>query len=251
MKNKLKNIKQNNKKEEPKESMGADASGSYEGPFVTNDKTVILKKDIHNWKSKPSEVKEITGADVSAGAMYDAPPKGLGSKDPLKIDSPRTASITASPNTKMKATQKGFPKFGGPDAKFVEIDKRCKEYPYCNQGDDNQIKLREDLAVQIYESKEVQNAIRESAKKYGLPLKKVKKMVIKEILSEALPSGMFDDIGNLKALRTWTDKGVKIMYHLTTDEPLDIKTDDDIELAKLKLILYNHDISFNVNKSIK
>lgn len=237
---------------EPKESMGSDASGSFESPFTGT----ILKKDIHklsNWPNQ-KEVKEITGASVSAGAVYDAPPRGLGKtkRDPLEIDTPtKSASITASPQEGMKATQKGFPKFGGPEGKFVEIDNRCKTYPYCNQGNDNQIKLKESQIVHLLESDEFRGVIEDTAIKYGLSVESVQKMVINKMLNESLPRGMFDDPANLKALKSWTDKGSKITYHLTTDEPLSIKTDDDVELAKLKLIFYNHDIPFKVNKSIK
>jgi hypothetical protein len=233
------------KKSEAKESMGADASGSYEGPFSGT----ILKKDIHklhNFKTGQKEVKEITGAGVSAGAMYDAP-IGTGSKDPLKIDNPRTASITAASNKNMKATKKGFPRFGGPDAKFVEIDKRCKTYPYCNQGADNQLKLREDYALKFFESKDVQKSIREAAKKYGVPVKNIQKMVLNEIIAEALPRGMFDE-PNLKAMKGWVDKGPKAKYKIITHEPVKIVTDDDVELAKLKLIFYNHDVKFEIEK---
>lgn len=244
--------KEGEKALEAKESMGADASGSFEGPFSGT----ILKKDIHklsNWP-KQKEVKEVTGASVSAGAVYDAPPRGLGKakRDPLSIDTPtKSASITAAPQEGMKATQKGFPKFGGPDGKFVEIDNRCKKFPYCNQGDDNQIKLKESHIVSLYESRDVQKVIKEVANKYGLSVKSVQKMVLKEIINESLPKAMFDEPSNLKALRSWTDKGVKIIYHVTTDEPLSIKTDDDVEIAKLKLIFYKHDIPFKVDKSIK
>lgn len=226
------------KVKETKESMGADASGSFEAPLGST----ILKKDIHkisNWNNQ-KEVKEITGSGVSAGAVYDAPPRGLGKtkKDPLSIDKPtKSASITASPQEGMKATQKGFPRFGGPDAKFVEIDNRCKKHPYCNQGDDNQIKLKEN----------VEEAITEASKKYGIPRIEIENMVLKEIISEALPRGMFDE-PNSQALRTWTDKGPKPKYKLVTDEPLAIVTDDDVELAKLKLIFNNHDVNFKIEK---
>jgi beta-glucosidase-like glycosyl hydrolase len=242
------------KKKEPKESMGADASGSYEAPFSGT----ILKKDIHklhNFKTKQQDVDEMD-AGVSAGAMFDGPighgkvsPMDKKNKptDPLKIDNPRTASITAAPTKNMAAMKKDFPRFGGPEGKYVEIDKRCKTYPYCNQGDDNQIKLREDYAIKFYESKDVQKSIQDSAEKYGLPIKIVQKMVLNEIISEALPRGMFDE-PNLKAMKGWTDKGKKTKYKITTEAPLDIITDDDVDIAKLKLLFYRYDVKFEIEK---
>lgn len=261
--------KQGEKSLEAKESMGADCSGSYEAPFTGT----ILKKDIHklhNWKTKQKEVKEQMDAGVSAGAMYDGPIGTAGPsspmdktkkkrKDPLKIDNAESkmggASITGASTKDMIATKKGFPRFGGPEGKFVEIDNKCKTFPYCDQGASSDkafgksspIKLTEEYALKFFESKQVQEAIQEAAKKYGIPVKNVQKMVLGDLISEALPRGMFDD-SNLRALKGWTDKGSKIKYKLTTKEPLELIMDDDIEIAKIKLIFYKHDVDFNVEK---
>jgi len=159
------------KAKEPKEQTMAGSSGSYEAALSMP----IMKRDIHNFKlkSKPQEVDEVTGSGVSAGAMYDAP-IGHKQKDPLAIDNPpskkpstESASITAASSKDMIATKKGFPKFGGPDAKFVEIKSKCKKFPYCNQmsGLDN-LNLKE--------------AIEGAAKKYGLTVKQVEEMIINE-----------------------------------------------------------------------
>jgi hypothetical protein len=150
--------------EEPKEVTDAGSSGAFE-PALS---TPILKRDIQNFKLKKQEVDEVTGADVSAGAMYDAP-IGTKKKDPLELDErPKSGSITAASTDNMIATKKGFPKFGGPDAKFVEIKPKCKKYPYCNQmsGMDN---------LTLYEA-----ALHQAAKKYGLTIQQVQEIVIKE-----------------------------------------------------------------------
>lgn len=245
------------KKTETKESMGADASGSYEAPFTTNkNQTVILKKDIHNWKTTKKEVKEMD-AGVSAGAMYDGPIGTAGPsspmdktkkkrKDPLKIDNAESkmggASITGASTKDMVATKKGFPKFGGPDAKFVEINDKCKTYPYCDQGASsdkgfkgrpNPIKLKE--------------AINDASKKYGIPVSEIEKMVINELsqTNESLPRSWFDDPANEKALRGWTEKERPRKYKITTKTPIDIVIEDDLELARLKLIFFKHDVKFD------
>lgn len=259
------------KKTEPKESMGADASGSYEAPFSGT----ILKKDIsklHNWKSKQKEVKEQMDAGVSAGAIYDGPIGTAGPsspmdktkkrrKDPLKIDNAEStmggASITGASTKDMIATKKGFPRFGGPEGKFVEIDNKCKTFPYCNQGANSDkgfsksspIKLTENDLIRFYKSKTVQKAIQETADKYGIPLKRVQSIVLNEMIqtNEALPVGMFDE-PNLKAMKGWTDKGSKPKYKISTEIPLEIVTNDDIDIAKLKLILYKYDVKFDIKK---
>jgi hypothetical protein len=162
------------KLQEPKEVTDAGASGSYESPMSMP----IMKRDIHNFKLKSQEVKEVTGSGVSAGAMYDAP-IGTGKKDPLAIDNPpskksstESASITAASTKDMIATKKGFPKFGGPDAKFVEIKDKCKKFPYCNQmsGYDNLILKEGPMKV----------AIETAAKKYGISERKVMEYILKE-----------------------------------------------------------------------
>lgn len=156
-------------KKEPKEVTDAGSSGAFE-PALSMP---ITKREIHNFKLKKQEVDEVTGSGVSAGAMYDAP-IGTGKKDPLAIDNPpskksnaESASITAASTPNMIATKKGFPKFGGPDGKFVEIKDKCKKFPYCNQmsGLDN---------LRLYE------AIESASKKYGITPEQVAEIIINE-----------------------------------------------------------------------
>ena len=165
------------KSKEPKEQTMAGSSGSYEAGLSGP----IMKRDIQNFKlkSKQKEFDESTTASVSAGAMYDAP-IGHKQKDPLAIDNPpskksnsESASITAASTKDMVATKKGFPRFGGPDAKFVEIKDKCKTFPYCNQmsGLDN---------LKLTEIHGMKNAIQEAALKYGITVKQVEEMLIKE-----------------------------------------------------------------------
>jgi hypothetical protein len=135
----------------------------------------------------------------------------------------------------MKATEKGFPRFGGPEGKFVEIDSRCKTFPYCNQGNDNQIKLKE--------FKEIQHAIHETSKKYGIPINEVAKIV-----AESLPKSWWDSPETEKALRSWTNVEDKKVFMITTKEPIKIKTDDDVDIAKLKVLFYRYDIKFEIEE---
>ena len=229
-------------KKEPKETTMAGSSGSYE-PTLSMP---VMKRDINNFKlkSKQKEFDESTTAGVSAGAMYDAP-IGHKQKDPLALDNVsanESASITAASTKDMIATKKGFPRFGGPDAKFVEIKDKCKTYPYCNQmsGYDNLI---------LKEINGMDKAIQMAAKKYGLTVKQVEDIVINE--SKKITEGVediFTDPANVKALGSWTKKESDTIYHIKTKEPVDFKTDDDIELAKLKFIFYKHGIKFDVEE---
>jgi hypothetical protein len=156
--------------EDIKESMGAGGSGSFEGPVFSD---VVLKKDIHkfhnsNLKEQQEEVKEVT--DGSSSGEYDVPLFGSskGRKNPLKIDGPD--SIYKGRAVK----DKKFPKWGGPDSVFVKIKDKCKKFPYCNQGDINALEI-------IKEDEEIQKAIMESSKKYGIPYHQMEKIVSNEI----------------------------------------------------------------------
>ena len=143
-------------KVEAKEQTTAGSSGAFE-PSLS---APILKRDIHKIHNfKKGEFKEAT--DSSSSGQYDvAAFAGKGrSKNPLKIDGVK--SIANSRAVK----DKNFPKWGGPDSVFVKVKDKCKKFPYCTQGDINAIEpLRE--------------AIQETAKKYGLPIQEVEKIVL-------------------------------------------------------------------------
>ena len=160
------------KKMETKESMGADASGSFEGQAFGS---TILKRDLYKPKNtkkynvnEEEEFKEAT--DASSSGSYDVPlfgktPKGR--RNPLKIDGEK--SIKQSRAVK----DKNFPKWGGPDAVFIKVKDKCKKFPYCNQGDIN--------AIEMLEMEELTQAITEIAKEMKVPFKEIEKIVLNEI----------------------------------------------------------------------
>lgn len=236
------------KKEETKEQTMSDSSGSFEGPIFGK---TIQKKDVHKLHNF-SKINEVADSGISAGAMYDAP-IGHKTKDPLEIDNPETSdgNIMANRKTDKKSIavkKPNFPKFGGPESKFVEINPKCKKFPYCNQGDPKNMKL--------YEVKGMREAIKEAARKYGLTIAQVEKMVIKESrkINEAysLPSGI-----DISPALKWGRRGEDddSTYHLMTVDrktnepiPLDYSTRDEIEFSKLKQILISKGISFKEDK---
>jgi hypothetical protein len=57
--------------------------------------------------------------------------------------------------------------------KFVQVKKKCKKFPYCNQGD---IK-----ALKIFENESVQNAIESVSKTYGVNKVYISDLVFEEI----------------------------------------------------------------------
>ena len=132
------------------EMTGAVSAGAFSAPMS------FTKKDL----------KEAMDAGISAAAAFDVPLFGAttkgGRKDPLKIDGPE--SIGKSRAVK----DKSFPKFGGPGGIFIKIKDKCKKFPYCNQGDINAIEI-------------LRETIEDTAKKHGLPIGEVEKIVLKGI----------------------------------------------------------------------
>jgi hypothetical protein len=158
-------------KKEVKET-GADSSGSFSGPLMKGSGNVIKRpiSKIPNFETKEQELGEVT--DASSSGAFDVPAFGKstsgGRRDPLKIDGPD--SIYKGRAVK----DKNFPKWGGPDSVFVKVKEKCKKFPYCNQGNTGAIEI-------VKEDKEIQNAITEISKKYGIPHQQVENIVLNEI----------------------------------------------------------------------
>lgn len=144
-----------------KESMSADAAGSFESGLNTSTIKKPIKK-IHNLKT--TDVDEQTVADSSGS--YDVP-FGDGKKNPLKINGVK--SIKNSRAVK----DKNFPKYGGPKGVYVKIKDKCKKFPYCNQGDTN--------ALELLETNDLKKIMVNIWDNYDIPFNSVKKLIINEI----------------------------------------------------------------------
>lgn len=158
------------KKEKEVKETGADSSGSYSGPAFGGGDVVKRKiSKIPNFEPNEQELGEVT--DASSSGSYDVPAFGTtpkGRRDPLKIDGPD--SIYKGRAVK----DKNFPKWGGPDSVFVKIKEKCKKFPYCNQGNTGAIEI-------VREDKEIQDAIIQISKKYGISHQQVENIVLNEI----------------------------------------------------------------------
>jgi len=98
-------------------------------------------------KLKKIETKEATSS--SSIGQYDAP----GFEDvKMKGNNPRGRG-------------RSFKKPQLPGGKFVQVKKKCKRFPYCNQGD---IK-----ALNLSENEDIQIAIQNVSRKYGLSEEKI------------------------------------------------------------------------------
>ena len=128
--------------EETTEAMGAGSAGGYSAPLFS-----VKKKDVEDVTKV--ETKEATGA--SSAGSYVTP--------------------AAWAKSTKKKDWRGKSKTQIPGGKFVQVKKRCKKFPYCNQGDITALKFTNENTTD--------NVIKRLSEKYDL-----KESVIRDILSK-------------------------------------------------------------------
>jgi hypothetical protein len=126
----LQSIIDSKQKKETKEMTGTGSAGGYSEPLFTK-----------------METKEATGS--SSSGSYETP------------------KMWAKSTNKKDWRGKSKPQI--PGGKFVQVKKKCKKFPYCNQGDIN--------ALNIFEDKMLINAVNKVSQKFG-----INKDIIKEII---------------------------------------------------------------------
>ena len=85
-----------------------------------------------------------------------------------------TPQVWAKTTSDLKSVNDPYwPKYGGLGAQYVKVKKKCRTFPYCNQGDINALKL--------WENTKIKQAITEVSKKTGKTKKELKKLIKKEI----------------------------------------------------------------------
>jgi hypothetical protein len=142
---------QGRKKKETKEATGSGSSGAFVGPVFGGDNEFWERSRSENPKIKEQvekvEAKEATTSGSVGG--YESP--SMWAKSTKKKD--------WGPSRKTQI----------PGGGFVKIKKKCTKFPYCNQGDINNIK--------ISKNESVKEAIKNVSRKIG-----VSENVIKTIL---------------------------------------------------------------------
>lgn len=128
--------------EETTESTGAGSAGGYSSPLFS-----VKKKDIDDLTK--SETKEATGA--SSSGSYESP--------------------SAWAKSTKKKDWRGKSKTLFPGGKFVQVKKRCKKFPYCNQGDITSLNLTNENYVD--------NVIKRLSDKYNLNENIIRDILIK------------------------------------------------------------------------
>lgn len=140
------------KKENNEASATGGSTGAFEAPVAFKDSEFV----INSFKETPKKVetKEATGS-ASVGS-YSQP------------------SIWAK--SMSKKDYRGYDKPVIPGGKFVTVKKKCKKFPYCNQGD---VK-----ALKIFESEVVKNVIKKLAEKHNLSEQYVKFIIQNQIINK-------------------------------------------------------------------
>ena len=125
-------------------------------------------------RTKKEENKEATGSGGGVGA-YEVPL--FGKKTETK-EATTTASSGQYSTPKMWAKSLNKKDWGTrrktqiPGGKFVQVKKKCKRFPYCNQGDIN--------ALNLSENKDLQIAIQNTSIKYGISEETIVKIILQE-----------------------------------------------------------------------
>jgi hypothetical protein len=135
---------------ESKEATGSGASGAFVGPVGFDPDSDFVKRSFDETPKK-IEATEATGSG-SAGS-YET-----------------TASWAKSMK---KKDWRGASKTQIPGGKFVQVKKKCKKFPYCNQGD---IK-----ALKIWENKTLQKVISDISEKQNISESVIKNIIAYEL----------------------------------------------------------------------
>lgn len=186
-----------NKEEEMDEVTGAASAGAFVAPMGWNNDTGMSKPQ------NEEEIDEVTGAS-SSGAfispwgwtngrsahqhhVHDYPNQDFLCKDCKEKELDEVTSSSSSGAYSQPAiwaknkqnwravSDPNFPRYGGPGAKYVKIKDKCKKFPYCNQGDIN--------ALEFYEDKKLQEAIKKVAKKTNKSEDYLKSIILQEMQS--------------------------------------------------------------------
>lgn len=142
------------KKEESKEATSAGGSaGMFVGPLSGGDEEKIDTKNVPTVRESIEKVETKEATSSSSSGQYSQP------------------AIWAK--SMSKKHWKGASTKYMPGAKRVQVKKKCKKFPYCNQGDIN--------ALKIFESESVQNAIDSVSGSYGYNKEYISEIVFREI----------------------------------------------------------------------
>lgn len=146
-------------KEETKEQ-GAVAAGGYAGPLFASKEMKeeeycdacdrVKSKCICN---RPKKIETKEGTTTTSSGQYSGP----------KMWAKSTKKKDWGPSRKTQL----------PGGKFVQVKKKCKKFPYCNQGDIN--------ALKIFENEGLKKVIGNISETYGLTENYIRNIIYLEL----------------------------------------------------------------------
>lgn len=165
------------KKTETDESTGAASAGGFSGPLFTTTKKEMQESSRKENKEKDKKYLDIEDMipelkkQLNKGTKLDKDTKKVEATEATGAGSSGQYSTTAAwAKSTSKKDWMGKSKPQIPGGKFVQVKKKCKKFPYCNQGD---IK-----ALKIYENETVKKVIKNISEKHN-----ISENVIKSIIS--------------------------------------------------------------------
>ena len=185
-----KNMKKKTKisKTENKESTGAGSAGGFEGPLFSTTKKE-MEEDC--WKDYEQKGMKKKGNKMVPNCVKESKEEYCDSCDRVKSKCVcgETKKVEATEATGVgsagsyvtnsiwaKSTNKkdwrGKAKTQIPGGKFVQVKKKCKKFPYCNQGDIN--------ALKIFENKKVKKAIQNISERHNISENVIKTIIAYE-----------------------------------------------------------------------
>lgn len=141
------------------------------------DIKTFLESILDNKKTK-KETKEATGTGSAGG--YEAPL--FSGEEPKKVEATEATDSSSSGSyvttaawakSLSKKDWRGRSKTQIPGGKFVQVKKKCKRFPYCNQGD---IK-----ALNIFENKTLNGVIKRISDRYQIHEDIIKDIILSEM----------------------------------------------------------------------
>ena len=159
-------------KEETKEATGSGSSGAYSAPLFGGEPDEFIKKSEKETpkletKEQKKKLKKVVKETEEVEKVEATEATGSGSVGGYE-----------SPAMWEKSTKK---KDWGPSRKtqipgggFVKIKKKCTKFPYCNQGDINNIK--------ISKNESLQDAIKNVSKKMKISEERIKNILEQEMV---------------------------------------------------------------------
>jgi ribosome assembly protein YihI (activator of Der GTPase) len=130
-------------------------------------------------RTKKIENKEATATGGSSGSFETLfsgeEPKKVEAKEGTSTASSGSYETTAAwAKSSSKKDWRGKSKTQIPGGKFVQVKKKCKKFPYCNQGDIN--------ALKIFENDTIKKVINNISNKMDIHEDFIKEIIYKEIV---------------------------------------------------------------------